>query len=63
MIIIVIQMRKYYTLVQSGRQEGDGAGNLENNVIIVRDGWVSVVHILLFSFFKNEDDSYLLFLS
>lgn len=57
MIIIVILMRKYYTLVQSGRQEGDGAGNLDmsapTNIIIICDMTVSIFHILLFSFLKN----------
>lgn len=28
-IIIIVLMRKYYTLVKNGRQEGGGAGNLE----------------------------------
>lgn len=45
MIIIVILMRKYYTLVQSGGQEGDGAGNWD--VVIVCEA-LSVSHIAVF---------------
>lgn len=33
LIIIVLLMRKYYTLVKNGRQEGVGAGNQEVSVL------------------------------
>lgn len=57
---MVILMRKYYTLVQSGRQEGDGAGNVSawktnlcigTNVVTVRN--TRGFHILLFSILKK----------
>lgn len=34
LIIIIILMRKYYTLVQDGRQEGVGAGNQEVSALL-----------------------------
>lgn len=33
-IIIIILMRKYYTLVKNGRQEGVGAGNKEVSALL-----------------------------
>lgn len=33
-LIFIIPMRKYYTLVKNGRQEGGGAGNHEVPVLL-----------------------------
>lgn len=39
LIIIVLLMRKYYTLVKNGAQEGVGAGNQE--VSVLQPAWKS----------------------
>lgn len=54
LIVIIILMRKYYTLVQNGRQEGVGAGNPEVSALlpetdITRDGLPNSRTIIIFS--------------